>query len=61
MHNSQTNAPIAGFPAAPRDIGWMGAATLNAVLTELGLATGGTMQVKRLRLRIGIGLNPDPA
>jgi predicted NBD/HSP70 family sugar kinase len=60
LHNPETNLPIDRFPATPGEIYQMTNAALNSVLRALGVGVGGTMEARRQRLRLKIGLKADP-
>ena len=52
--------PIERFPSTPRDIANMTGPMVNAVLRALGMDVNGTIEARRQRLRLQIGLKADP-
>ncbi|KAH8799481.1 hypothetical protein F5884DRAFT_129313 [Xylogone sp. PMI_703] len=60
LRNIESDEPIDYFPRTPRDIAGLTGHVLNTILRALGTDVGGTMDARRKRLRVQIGLKADP-
>lgn len=54
--NSVTGDDIEGFPDTPATLGRMQTATINRILLALEYGAAGSLEEKRDRLRVAIGL-----
>ncbi|KZF24581.1 hypothetical protein L228DRAFT_266905 [Xylona heveae TC161] len=56
----QTGDPIEGFPQTPSEIARLSSQQINSILRALEIDTAGTIDAKRQRLRLYLGLKAVP-
>jgi hypothetical protein len=59
--NTTTAENIQGFPRTAATLDRMSSAAADRVLLALGLSTNGTLEEKRDKIRVAIGLKLNPA
>ncbi|OCK73650.1 hypothetical protein K432DRAFT_312332, partial [Lepidopterella palustris CBS 459.81] len=60
LHTIEINQPIDGFPVTPREVDRLSSVESHSILRALGLGSTGTLESRRQRVRMQLGLKAIP-